>query len=567
MNSSAPVTTPTSTGTSPRPTTEIPGHITSQLSPDDHSTLRSLARALESPSKGSIDSILSTQSQDTIIKSAFEIFMGEQLLKKSPPGYFICGAARLQREDIRTGQMTADWALTSNLGGLVSQNGAANYNGGGPGGMAASSEGTYMAGGHTVGVCIKLPHEELPNPHLTEKIVMDGFFPRKLMLVRKSAGALIGPGGMGTQDEAFECVRFAIEHAPFREIFPVAFVGDMYKPLEDWFTKDPHGPVGRGYLKELPPFIRFFSSSQEADAVRFVMSLGKDRFERLKRERSSQAETAEALYGDEVLYERVLQGMSDELDGDQLSFRASERAAGAIADRTLMDLKMVARIAHDLSDTFKCLSKVDHGNTILTFGGAVRVDDQSILSRSDVSEDLSKLGEALAKAGQSLLIGAPVGLPADVAQGALCAGGRVAMVPTRFDLDSGSSSWIPAVDIGAQVSQVANYAFTQRIASLACSRGAIALPGAIRTIDLLAEIWNLRMCHKCDPNYNIALVDKKFWGGYLDFLREASVQEGGYRQKASGETATGYIDEREINLPLLTDDPSEAVDWVTHKKS
>ena len=35
--------------------------------------------------------------------------------------------------------------------------------------MEARNKGAFEAGGQTIGACIELPHEEMPNPYLTRR--------------------------------------------------------------------------------------------------------------------------------------------------------------------------------------------------------------------------------------------------------------------------------------------------------------------------------------------------------------------------------------------------------------
>ena len=59
-------------------------------------------------------------------------------------------------------------------------------------------------GAHSVGLNIKLPHEQAPNGYAETVIHFDYFFARKVMFV-KYACAFVGlPGGYGTLDEMFD---------------------------------------------------------------------------------------------------------------------------------------------------------------------------------------------------------------------------------------------------------------------------------------------------------------------------------------------------------------------------
>ena len=108
--------------------------------------------------------------------------------------------------------------------------------GGGPGVMEAANKGASEAGGQSVGMNIRLPFEQKPNPYANVSIDYKYFFIRKVMFVKYAVAYVILPGGFGTMDELFEALTLI--QTKRIKAFPVILMGNEYwKGLLDWLRK------------------------------------------------------------------------------------------------------------------------------------------------------------------------------------------------------------------------------------------------------------------------------------------------------------------------------------------
>ncbi|MFM8282351.1 MAG: LOG family protein [Planctomycetaceae bacterium] len=78
--------------------------------------------------------------------------------------------------------------------------------GGGPGIMEAANRGAFDVGCQSIGLNIKLPAEQQPNPFITPDLCFQFkyFALRKFHFILRAAAVVLFPGGFGTLDEMFE---------------------------------------------------------------------------------------------------------------------------------------------------------------------------------------------------------------------------------------------------------------------------------------------------------------------------------------------------------------------------
>jgi uncharacterized protein (TIGR00730 family) len=119
------------------------------------------------------------------------------------------------------------------LARLLAEKGFSVITGGGPGVMEAANKGAAEGGGQSVGMNIRLPFEQKPNPYANISIDYKYFFTRKVMFVKYAMAYVVLPGGFGTMDELFEALTL-IQTKRIKP-FPVILMGSEYwKGLFDW---------------------------------------------------------------------------------------------------------------------------------------------------------------------------------------------------------------------------------------------------------------------------------------------------------------------------------------------
>jgi uncharacterized protein (TIGR00730 family) len=105
--------------------------------------------------------------------------------------------------------------------------------GGGPGIMEAANRGAYEAGAKTIGLNIKLPFEQLPNPYITPDLNFEFhyFFMRKFWFAYLAKALVVFPGGFGTLDEMFELLTLAQTQKLAKKITVIIYGSSYWKSV------------------------------------------------------------------------------------------------------------------------------------------------------------------------------------------------------------------------------------------------------------------------------------------------------------------------------------------------
>lgn len=137
--------------------------------------------------------------------------------------------------------------------------------GGGPGIMEAANRGAYEAGCKTIGLNIKLPFEQHPNPYITPSLNFDFhyFFMRKYWFAYLAKALVVFPGGFGTLDEMFELLTLEQTRKLAKKITVVVYGSDYWKNIINLEMLAEKGAIG---VSDLDLF-HFADTPEEAFAI------------------------------------------------------------------------------------------------------------------------------------------------------------------------------------------------------------------------------------------------------------------------------------------------------------
>ena len=150
---------------------------------------------------------------------AKDLGQGLRIVRSFEQGVTIFGSARLP-------QNNSYCKLARELGKALAEKKHTVITGGGPGIMEAANHGAFENGGKSIGLNIKLTHEQFPNPYLTDCITFEYFFARKVSLAMGAKVFVFFPGGFGTMDELSEVLCLMQESKMPK--MPVFLIGKDY---------------------------------------------------------------------------------------------------------------------------------------------------------------------------------------------------------------------------------------------------------------------------------------------------------------------------------------------------
>ena len=133
--------------------------------------------------------------------------------------------------------------------------------GGGPGIMEAANRGAHDVGAQSIGLNIKLPYEQHPNPYMSPHLCFQFhyFNVRKLHFMLRAKALVCCPGGFGTFDELFE--GLTLRQTERMQSIPIILLGvEFWKKCVDFGYLVETGVIDRSDLE----LFHFTDSPQEA---------------------------------------------------------------------------------------------------------------------------------------------------------------------------------------------------------------------------------------------------------------------------------------------------------------
>ncbi len=190
----------------------------------------------------------------------------------------------------------------------------------------------------------------------------------------------------------------------------------------------------------------------------------------------------------------------------------------------------VLRIQAEFVEGFGALAEL--GPAIAVFGSARTRPDDSFY---DVGV---QVGAGLAEAGFAVITGGGPGAMEAANKGAIEAGGVSVGLGIELPHEQGMNAY---VDLGINF----RYFFARKTMFVKYSRGFVVLPGGLGTFDEMFEALTLAQTQKV-TSFPVVLIGTEYWSGLLDWLRGTVL-------------ADGKINEKDMDMLTVTDDPDEAV--------
>lgn len=379
-----------------------------------------------------------------------EFVEGYQFLQGFQHEITVFGSARIKPN-------SAYYKKARVLGRMLAEGGYTTITGGGPGIMEAANRGAVEGGGESVGINIRLPHEQRINEYVKAYIAFHYFFTRKVMFATPAQAFIFFPGGFGTLDEFWEIVDL-MENEHLTQS-PLILVGKKFwEPIIDWLphnsvhilTPDEKKILASCHLVEDPE--EAYEIIKQTKEVPSACELSPDKFS-----------------CEQQLNWRIFRIMAEVVEGFDF-------LTGLVKDVTVFGTKGISKLSpyYRAAETFGVLA---------------------------------------AKAGFSVVTGGYSGIPEAANKGAFEHGGDSIGLYMREDKKNGRPNQYLSRSLSF------SFPFTRKLVLTAPSKGFVMFPGGLGTMHQTMEVLELIQTKKM-PRVPVILYGSKFWNPFAEFVYE-----------------------------------------------
>ncbi len=175
-----------------------------------------------------------TSPEGALSRESWKIF---QIMAEFVEGFEALAQIRPSVSIFGSSRITPDhpyFMLAEDIARKLSDAGFSVVSGGGPGIMEAANKGAYAGPSPSVGLNIRLPHEQSGNAYQDIRLTFQHFFVRKVMFVKYATAYVVMPGGFGTLDELMEILTL-IQTGKSRRIPIILVHTPFWSGLTEWF--------------------------------------------------------------------------------------------------------------------------------------------------------------------------------------------------------------------------------------------------------------------------------------------------------------------------------------------
>lgn len=198
---------------------------------------------------------------------------------------------------------------------------------------------------------------------------------------------------------------------------------------------------------------------------------------------------------------------------------------------------------HESWRLFKIMAEIVDGfDTLGELGLAVSVFGSARVREGDpLYEETRTLSQKLAEAGYAVITGGGPGIMEAGNRGAAEVNGDSVGLNIQLPLEQAPN---PYQNIRCDF----NYFFVRKVMFVKYAMAYVVMPGGLGTLDELFEASVLSQTKRIKP-FPIILYNSTFWGGLLDWIREAMCSRG-------------FLAEDELDMFTICDTPDEVVQFI-----